>query len=259
MPTAAQVKALSPTGEFAAYTDAFVDDLIVNEVAGHYGSVAEPPLDRLIALHAAHLLALMNAAGGGGNGNGPAGPLTGVSISVGGASKQWARCRARTPARAGATWTGGPCTAAERPALVVPGLRPASPPWWLVGPLRRALLGALGVGGERVEVRDAAVTYLVGAVTNPALVAARALTLDGSPTERWLGALRAVTVPLALLDPVRELRVSDRGRARFSGGTIYTLSVFRWAPSSAASVGQSIEYRRCLVVFRHWIIRIFLA
>jgi len=97
VPTAAQVKALSPTGEFAAYTDAFVDDLITNEVAGHYGSVAEPPLDRLIALHAAHLLALMNAAGGGGNGNGPAGPLTGVSISVGGASKQWGQVQGQDP------------------------------------------------------------------------------------------------------------------------------------------------------------------
>ena len=89
MPTAAQVKALSPTGEFDAYTDAFVDDLVVSEVATHYGSVPQPPQDRLVALHTAHLLALMNAAGGGGNGNGPAGPLVGVSISVGGA-KQWA-------------------------------------------------------------------------------------------------------------------------------------------------------------------------
>lgn len=95
MPTAAQVKALSPTGEFAAYTDAFVDDLITNEVAGHYGSVSEPPLDRLIALHTAHLLAVMNMSGGGGVG--PVGGLVGVSISVGGASKQYAQPQAQVP------------------------------------------------------------------------------------------------------------------------------------------------------------------
>lgn len=93
LPTSAQVKALSPTGEFATYQDAFVDDLIENEVALHYGELTgESEYQRLVALHTAHLLARMSMTGGGGL-PGPQGPLISVTTAVGSASKTWGQAQ----------------------------------------------------------------------------------------------------------------------------------------------------------------------
>lgn len=64
--------------------------------------------------------------------------------------------------------------AGERASLVVPALRPFSWAWRDLAPARRDLLVVLGLGEASVETQDAAVTYLVGAVTNTALLAARA-------------------------------------------------------------------------------------
>lgn len=89
LPTAQYVKNLSPTGEFANYTDAFVDGLITDEVALRYGELTgEAEYLRLVALHTAHLLARMNMTGGGGQ-PGPQGPLVSVTTALGSASKTW--------------------------------------------------------------------------------------------------------------------------------------------------------------------------
>lgn len=93
LPSAQYVKNLSPTGEFANYTDGFVDGLIMDEVALHYGELTgEAEYLRLVALHTAHLLARMNMTGGGGL-PGPQGPLLSVTTAVGSATKTWGQAQ----------------------------------------------------------------------------------------------------------------------------------------------------------------------
>lgn len=71
--TPADVRATSITGQFAAITDAVISALLSGEVVGQYATavselgIRQATADRLVALHAAHILfiALKEEAGGG--------------------------------------------------------------------------------------------------------------------------------------------------------------------------------------------------
>lgn len=106
------------------------------------------------------------------------------------------------------------------------------------------------MGGLAPVERDAVVSVLVGGVTSPALVAARALTLEGSPTERYLAALGLAPVPLALRRARAPLRV---GALELAGGDALAVDLAdAGAPGGAGAhrcpgIGASGPTRRLAV------------
>jgi len=84
LPTVQAVKDTSLTGQFNALSDAAIGRAI-DEAALHYGSISgEAEHETIVALHAAHILAVQVAAEQGGG----QGPLS--HVSLGPASKSWA-------------------------------------------------------------------------------------------------------------------------------------------------------------------------
>ena len=84
LPTVQTVKDTSLTGQFDELSDAAIGRA-VDEAALHYGTISgEAEHETIVALHAAHILAVQAAAEQGGG----QGPLS--SVSLGPASKSWA-------------------------------------------------------------------------------------------------------------------------------------------------------------------------
>lgn len=84
LPTVQTVKDTSLTGQFDDLSDAAIGRAI-DEAALHYVTIAgETEHETIVALHAAHILAVQLAAESGGG----QGPLS--SVSLGPASKSWA-------------------------------------------------------------------------------------------------------------------------------------------------------------------------
>lgn len=105
---------------------------------------------------------------------------------------------------------------ADRPALMVPALRPLSPPWWLLARSRRALLSLLQVDDPATQ--DAVITLLVGAADNPVILALWSLVEpDREPGDL---AFCRPAVPLVLREAIAPLELPALGLALAPGDAV---------------------------------------
>lgn len=81
-PTASEVRTISLSSEFDSTPDATINQAVVEAGRQYTGLVSEPEHTEIVALHACHLLRLMEAGSGGGAG-GPVSSATAGAVSVG--------------------------------------------------------------------------------------------------------------------------------------------------------------------------------